>query len=146
MIAGTNADLHTQKFENSHAQRTEAWFALWTAVVEDYTRQSLPNHTAVVDSKSKMVAAQLERLASKDWACGRSRSMGGASRGGARCWAVSACQKAAAEPQAPGARSSVPTRQTRCGPGAAGKGVPGSGLGLRWGRQGYQCPEARTRV
>lgn len=38
--------------------------------------------------------------------------------------AVSACQKAAAEQQAPGARSSVPTRRTRCGPGSSGKGGP----------------------
>ena len=44
----------------THARRTEACFALWTSVVEDYTGQSLSNHSAMVDSKSKMVAAPME--------------------------------------------------------------------------------------
>ena len=81
-----------------------------------------------------MVAARLERLASEDWTCGWGRggagSGAGHAGGGARCWVVSACQKAAAEPRAPGARSSVPTRRTRCAPGSGGaRGVPGSRLG-----------------
>lgn len=51
------------------------------------------------------------------WAGPRGGAGRGLERGGARSWAVSACQKAAADPQAPGARSSVPTLSTRCGPG-----------------------------
>lgn len=84
-----------------------------------------------------MVAARLERLASEDWTCGWGRggagSGAGQARGGVRCWVVSACQKAAADPRAPGARSSVPTGRTRCAPGSGGAGwgggVPESRLG-----------------
>lgn len=56
--------------------------------------------------------------------------------GGARCWAVSACQKAAAQPDSPGTRSSVPTRQTRCGPGSGGEGGPRVGIGPGVGASG----------
>lgn len=44
--------------------------------MEDYTGQSLSNHSAMVDSKSKMVAAPMELSASRDWTHGRGQRAG----------------------------------------------------------------------
>lgn len=48
--------------------------------------------------------------------------------GGARCWAASACQKAAAQPDLAGNAEQRAHRRTRCGPGSGGEGGPRVGV------------------
>nr|CAI9703352.1 unnamed protein product [Rangifer tarandus platyrhynchus] len=58
--------------------------------------------------------------------------------------------QAAAEPGAPGALSSVPTRRNRFAPGNGGAGGPRIGVSRRrvggFGSSGPQCPGTSTRV